>query len=123
MRNSAKFKELLGKILKEVTASHNEIIFKCTDGAEYRMFHNQDCCESVEIKDICGELNDLIGEEILVANEVSSEADDVKGLESMTWTFYILRTNKTTVTISWIGESNGYYSESVDFERTNGVSA
>lgn len=96
----------------------DQIIFTTECGRKFKQYHEQDCCESVDIDDICGELSDLLGSEILLAEEVTNSTDDPKeGADSFTWTFYKLSTIKGSVTIKWYGESNGYYSESVDFEE------
>jgi hypothetical protein len=99
----------------------DEIIFNMSDGNKYKMHHYQDCCEHVSIEDICGDMEDLLNSEILQAEEVSSnenpEGVNPEYQDSFTWTFYKLGTNKGSVTIRWYGESNGYYSESVDFEK------
>lgn len=50
-----------------------------------------------------------------MAEETSSSGEIEWGTE--TWTFYKFATVKGYVTLRWYGESNGYYSESVDFER------
>lgn len=117
---------LVGKTLASISgnAGDDEMMFTTTDGEKYRMFHYQDCCEYVRIEDIDGDLSDLIGVPILVAEEVTNEdespfADDCCPPESFTWTFYKFATVKGYVTIRWLGTSNGYYSESVDFERVN----
>lgn len=118
----AEFADLKGKVLASVEQVGNEaVIFTCTTGERYVMLHEWDCCESVEIEDVCGEWDDLIGEEILVAEESSNNTDPPRDQDynddSYTWTFYHLRTMTGAVTLRWYGTSNGYYSERVSFGR------
>lgn len=108
---------LVGKTLNKIEIKENygddELYFYCDNGEIYKMYHEQNCCESVAIDDICGELDDLVGSPILIAEEVTDEGETEWGTH--TWTFYKFATDKGYVTIKWYGESNGYYSESVDF--------
>lgn len=139
MNKEANINELLGKTLISVENKNNyELVFTTTDGEVYRMLHYDDCCESVSIEDISGDLNDLIGSPITLAEEVSNEQFETEYKnsftvvdkygykstitgdsepESYTWTFYKLATVKGYVDIRWFGESNGYYSEDVTFEK------
>jgi hypothetical protein len=114
--------KLTGKTLTKIDKGNDEILFITSHGEVYKMYHEQDCCESVYIEDVIGDLDDLIGSPLIMAEEVSTE-DGGNPLssydESYTWTFYKFATVKGYVTIRWYGSSNGYYSESVDFKRVN----
>lgn len=41
------------------------------------MYHDQECCELVQVVDITGDLNDLVGARILVATEATNDKDPV----------------------------------------------
>lgn len=120
-----KFEDLKGAILSKIENHNNdELVFTLANGERYRLYHDQDCCEAVSIEDIDGDLNDIIGSPILLAEEVSQEDTNPEGVtppeeyqDSFTWTFYKLATIKGSVTIRWYGSSNGYYSEGVDFTK------
>lgn len=113
--------DLIGKTLVAVeNIGDEEILFTVDDGKCYKLYHDQDCCESVEVEDICGDLEDLVGSPLLMAEEVTSEETPAEVEpnqfdDSFTWTFYKFATAKGYVTIRWYGTSNGYYSESVEF--------
>lgn len=102
---------------------NDALTFTTSEGEVYRMTHEQDCCESVGIDSIIGDLDSLIGHVILKAeerivcnedpDEVTKENDDFYYDESFTWTIYTLATSENSATIKWLGSSNGYYSESV----------
>jgi len=114
---SSNISGIVGKVLCEVVQTHDEIRMLFSDGSYCRFYHDQDCCEYVTIEDVNGDWNDLIGYEILVADERSSGKDNEGDHE--TWTFYCFRCVNGSVDVRWHGESNGYYSESVDFQLVN----
>ena len=111
------FETLKGKILINIECKgDNEIQFIDSENNIYHMYHEQDCCEEVYIKDICGNLSHLLDSPITMAECIVNESNtDEDEWGTGTWTFYKLATVKGYVTISWYGESNGYYSETVDF--------
>jgi hypothetical protein len=120
------FSELTGKTIidiKGLEKGNDHVTFVCADGSKYTMYHSQDCCENVEIEDIIGDISDLLNTPILKSEETGEPEnfkdphDDDTWRESYTWTFYHLATIKGYVTIRWYGTSNGYYSESVTFEK------
>jgi hypothetical protein len=90
---------------------------------------------SIFVESICGNIEDILNTPILTAEKITSRgikpahADDVTDLvlsrihgdepepylaDSHTWTFYTLGTEKGVVTIRWLGQSNGFYSEEVE---------
>lgn len=116
------FDKLQGLTLTEIRGEvgTEELIFICSDNNAYKLHYVEDCCGSCYLEDICGDINDLIGSPILLADEVvggepDGSEEQYTEYDSHTWSFYKLSTIKGSVTFRWYGSSNGYYSETVSF--------
>jgi hypothetical protein len=105
----------------------DKIVITTECGRKFVFTHYQDCCESVHIYDSKGDLHTLVGKKLESVEMSTLENEDPEDLvmsdedknwrDSFTWTNIIFRTDEDTIISRWIGESNGYYSESVDFEE------
>ena len=67
--------------VKAGPGENDEIVFTVDDGSQYRLYHNQDCCESVTVEDIIGNLDDLVGAPILMAEEVTYDNQNPVDME------------------------------------------
>lgn len=116
-----KIQDLLGCTFTSVKADSGVFFYDAPGRLRFKMGHEQDCCESVDLVDVCGDLEDITGSPITMAEEVSGCMESELDFDAMTkagecpeWTFYKIGTIKGSVTLCWFGDSNGYYSTSVD---------
>ena len=118
--------DMLGKTIIKIVSNTkaknigDKLIFWTSDGYRYEMYHEYDCSEWVYLEDINGDLDDLLGRPLLQSESVT-DTKDMRGRdfsESFTWTFYKFATIRGYVTLRWLGESNGYYSEDVSIFKT-----
>lgn len=92
------------------------VVFTTSEGDKYELTHHQDCCEYVYIESVVGDLQDLVGNPITMAERVT-QTDDSGNNESATWTFLKFATIKGYVDIRFHGSSNGYYSETASMYK------
>lgn len=96
-----------------------EVRLRTSSFREFVFFHVQDCCEHVRLEEWDGDPQDLVGARVLFAEEAtnSGSGGDTESyggdMESYTWTFYRIGTDRGVVTLRFLGDSNGYYSEEV----------
>lgn len=109
--------KLIGETIAKITGAQedsDEIIIETASGRRFRFYHQQDCCESVDVRSVTGDLTNIIGQVITDATETIKP--DAEGYsDSATETTFVLTTEKGSLTIFWVGESNGYYGEDVSF--------
>jgi hypothetical protein len=116
-KNNIQFESLLGKTIVAISGAEDGskiVHIETSDGKKYVMTHNGESVDDVTLEDTCGDISDIIGLPVLLAEKVVSLVDNPDYMHS-TWSFYKLSTIKGSVTLRWCGYSEGYYSEDVDF--------
>lgn len=116
------FSDMVGKTLESIDSSDSErVYFHFADGTAWSSVHMSDCCESVAVDRIEGDVADVIGMPVLEAEEAhDNESDPPEHPDSWTWTRQRIRTENGEITIVWLGESNGYYGETPYLQITHG---
>jgi len=108
---------LVGQIpIYIATNEEDYFTFYLTNGYKVKLYHEQDCCESVYLESLTGSPDKLLYTPLIKAEERSNSPEMVDSYTSQTWTFYTFASAKGYVDLRWHGESNGYYSESIDID-------
>lgn len=109
------FSELVGKTITYL----DDYEIQTSDGNKYMFYHEQDCCESVSLHEIKGNIDDILNSPVTLAEEDGCEPDDWKAgyEESYTFSNYFLETVKGRLEIYFLGTFNGYYGESMNFYK------
>lgn len=120
-REKHELSALVGEVLVSATGldvghdrDEDEVVFITSTGMALKLYHEQDCCENVRIVDVELDCEDFSGATVLSAEVVQGDSEVVEHGDSQTYTFYKIETTKGGIWIRWLGESNGFYSESVD---------
>lgn len=108
------FNILKGKIFNKIIVDDNQIFFYCDDNIVYKLYDANN--SGSELESIVGDLEDLINNPILSAEEIKNE--DSK-FNCMIWTFYKLATIKGYVDIRWQGSNDGLYADEVSLIKVN----
>ena len=121
-RKHVEFSALVGEVLDavDIDREENQILLTTRSGRKFLVYHEQDCCETVAISGQDGSFDKLIGKVIVEVRDIAVDTGDDE-IDSQTTTTLVFRVDDQTIISRWIGDSNGYYSESVDIaELING---
>ena len=115
------FFTLKGQIVRKIQALNEYSLCILTDKYRYDLYHEQDCCEFVRLAKIIGDIDNILNEEIIFAEEDGGAKDpdwatDYNYDYSHTWTKFVLGTKNANVEFWFLGESNGYYSEHISIK-------
>ena len=108
--STSKFEQIQGMTITAVVYKEtDESLLIHLNTHVLEMIHHQECCETVYLADVVGSFEDLIGHPLLEVSE------SIVGITTeSTASYYNFKTVKASVQLRWVGESNGYYSETVD---------
>jgi hypothetical protein len=121
-RSRVKFDVLVGEVLDavDIDREKDQILLTTRSGRQFLIHHEQKCCETVEISGQDGSFDKLIGKPIVEARDNAVDTSE-EAADSQTTTTLVFRVDDHAVISRWVGDSNGYYSESVDIaELING---
>ena len=113
--------ELVGKTITAFDNHAEWPTFTTADGKRYAFDHWQDCCEHVRHISTFEVGDSIIGQPITLAEDHHPEDpswwESGYSNDSHTWTHVVLRTATGGIDIWFLGESNGYYGESVELNE------
>lgn len=119
MKKEAHWFSLKGEVISSITVTGmREVSIRTKSGRHIELNHFQDCCENVRIVMIEKYIPYLPFGPITIAED-DHPADPAwytagYGDDSHTWTrFRLVDGEMNELNIWWLGESNGYYAESV----------
>jgi len=123
--NTANWFELRGQTIRAIKQPDNDQLNVRTDTTEFVLQHVQSCCECVRIVQTIGDPAALVGHVVTLAEEDNPDNPppdwdpDYSYDFSHTWSVFILEAGGHRVEFWWLGESNGYYHETVDVYRND----
>ena len=111
--------DLVGLTIKSVSGCHkgsDTFTIEFENGYSI-VFHYPYTYSNVEIDDVNGDVQGMVGNELLGIECVTNvPVDPETAVEYKQWTFYKFKTIDGYVDVKWYGSSNGYYSVSVNWE-------
>jgi hypothetical protein len=108
------FEDLKKEILVNITYTSYQVVFQTKSGKKFKLFHRQDCCESVYLADVYGRVEDILNKKILDVDSSSVNLNPEYGDNH--YQIYRITTQEGELSFRFSGSSNGYYSTAVDFE-------
>lgn len=114
------YNELVGEVLTHIdeNADNGEILLTTESGRQFKIYHYQDCCESVYIEGTDGDWNQLLNKKLIAVDCDYEDGGDKEAYDSSsTRTIFTFKVNDATVINKWFGSSNGYYSETASLEE------